>query len=114
MPLKLLLSPLNQKEDHPECVPSLQVARTLSLARNFPFRTIAPVWQTTDGPDCVQPIFPRKALGPPAPTTFHVPAAVIGDGGRTLLPTNERFAGRPLYPHVNASAETPLVQRRIR
>ena len=52
--------------------------------------------QTTEGPDCVQCIGPLKNVGPPAPVTFQVPAAVTGDGGRILLPTNEPFAARPL------------------
>ena len=50
-------------------------------------------WQTTAGPDCVHFIEPTNFVGPPAPITFQFPAAVTGDGGRTLLPTKEPFAG---------------------
>ena len=91
-PLKLLLSPLNQNENQPGPVGPLHVARTLSLARNLPLRTYGPTWQTTVGPDSRAIIVPTNTAGPPAPTTFHVPLAVIGKGGSTLLPTNEPLA----------------------
>src|ERR1700722_6840157 len=100
MPLKLLLSPLNQNENHPDLPAAAQVARTLSFVRNLPLSVGPAEWQTTGGPDCVHFIVPTNLVGPPAPVTAPVPAAVIGAGGRTLLPTNEPFEGRPLSPHV--------------
>src|SRR5271155_4517926 len=99
-PLKLLLSSLNQNENQPDFTPLLQVARTLSFERNFPLMTIPLAWHTTDGPDCLHDIDPAKVFGPPAPATCQGPAAVPGDGGSTLFPTNVPFEGRPLYPHV--------------
>src|ERR1700730_15567045 len=96
VPLKLLLSPLNQNENQPEPWGPVQVARTLSFVRNLPLIRISPAWHTTDGPDSVHRIFPMNPVGPPAPVTFHVPAAVIGDGGSTLFPTNDPLAARPL------------------
>jgi len=86
---------LNQNENQPELLGPVQVARTLSFVLNFPLMMIPPAWQTTDGPDSVHFIVPTKPVGPPAPVTFHVPAAVIGDGGSTLFPTNDPFAARP-------------------
>ena len=95
-PLKLLLSSLNQNENHPVLLPLFQVARTLSLVRNFPLIEIRFALHTTVGPDCVHAIRPANVAGPPATATFHVPAAVTGDGARILLPTNVPFEGRPL------------------
>src|SRR5579871_2906239 len=95
-PLKLLLSPLNQNENHPEPCGPVHFARTLSVARNRPLRRIGPAWQTTAAPDCVHFIVPTNIVGPPAPVMFQVPFAVIGDGGSTLLPTNEPLGERPL------------------
>ena len=96
MPLKLLLSPLNQNENQPDLGPLLQLALTLSEVVNLHWIMTLPTLQTAVGPDCVQTIFPTIALLPPAPTTFHVPAAVIGDGGKYLLPTKLPLAFRPL------------------
>ena len=42
IPLKLLLSPLNQNENQPEPLGLVLVARTLSLARNLPLSKIGP------------------------------------------------------------------------
>src|SRR5579862_9567531 len=82
-PLKLLLSPLNQNEKTPAAPPMLNVARTLrgSLGVTFPLSVTPPERQTTPAPDCLQIILPMKALEPPAPVTFHVPAADSGEGG---------------------------------
>src|SRR5579883_961030 len=95
IPLKLLPSALNQNENQPEPVGPAHVARTLSFVRNLPLIANEPVWQTTAAFVSEHFISPTNAVGPPAPITFQVPAAVIGDGGRISLPTNDPFAARP-------------------
>ena len=71
-PLKLLLSLLNLNEKTPDVPLILNAALTLrgSVGVTFSLSVTSPERQTTEGPDCLQAVLPRKALGPPAPTTF--------------------------------------------
>ena len=72
-----------------------QVARTLSFVAELAVERDGPSGRRRSDPIACTSSF-RRIRRAASAGDVPVPAAVIGDGGRTLLPTNEPFAARPL------------------